>query len=94
MEFSFTRVFSRRNRNGAEYIAIGFRACFINLFQAKSMHPSGAKAPFLPALDGMAKAMPLQSTIYESTIYETRSNNFQASDTRNGCCRSDGKTRR
>jgi hypothetical protein len=29
------------------------------------MHPSGAKARFFPALDGMAKAMPLQSTIYE-----------------------------
>jgi hypothetical protein len=41
------------------------RTGFINLFQAKSMHPSGAKAPFFPALDGMAKAMPLQSTIYE-----------------------------
>jgi hypothetical protein len=47
------------------------RTGFINLFQAKNMHPSGAKAPFFPALDGMAKAMPLQST-----IYETRSRSF------------------
>jgi hypothetical protein len=30
------------------------------------MHPSGAKAQFFLALDGMAKAMPLQSTIYET----------------------------
>ena len=42
------------------------KACFINLYQAKSMHPSGAKAPFFLTLDGMAKAMPLQSTIYET----------------------------
>jgi hypothetical protein len=34
------------------------------------MHSSGAKAPFFLTLDGMAKAMPLQST-----IYETRSKN-------------------
>ena len=42
------------------------RTGFINLFWAKRMHPSGAKAPFFLALDGMAKAMPLQSTTYET----------------------------
>jgi hypothetical protein len=38
---------------------------FHKSIQAKSMHPSGAKAQFFLALDGMAKAMPLQITIYE-----------------------------
>ncbi len=34
--------------------------------------PQGLKATFFPALDGMAKAMPFQRTIYEacSAVYE------------------------